>query len=301
MDFVPLTLEFQEKYRDLLSATPHKSSDYSFVTLWGWHSFGKYEVALAHGLAWLRAHPAGVPQLGAPVGNWHAVDWHKTLTEEFPEGVVFERVPSELASLIERAIPGQIEIEPQRHEWEYVYLVKDLVELPGGRFHKKKNLLSQFLRNPDWSFEPLVDELIPEVLAMQEEWCCWKNCNGSEALKAENEAVIRVLGSWKDLSGLMGGILRVGSRIVAYTVAEAFSEDTLVIHFEKGNPGYKGVYQAMNRIFLERMGTGFSWVNREQDAGDPGLRQAKMSYHPNRFVEKFRVRFLGNMGKAVVR
>ncbi len=49
----------------------------------------------------------------------------------------------------------------------------------------------------------------------------------------------------------------------------------------------------MNQLFLERMGSGFEWVNREQDMGDEGLRQAKMSYNPCRFVEKFRVRFLG--------
>jgi len=88
-------------------------------------------------------------------------------------------------------------------------------------------------------------------------------------------------------------VIRVDRRIAAYTVAEAISTDTLVIHFEKGNPQIKGIYQAVNQLFLERMGSGFEWVNREQDMGDEGLRQAKMSYNPCRFVEKFRVRFLG--------
>ena len=125
---------------------------------------------------------------------------------------------------------------------------------------------------------------------MQAEWSAWKDCSGSESLAAENEAVKRVLGSWDRLEGLLGGIIRVDGAIVAYTVAERFSTDTLVIHFEKGNQAFKGVYQAINQVFLEQGGERFAWVNRQQDAGEPGMRQAKLSYHPSRFVEKFRVR-----------
>ena len=53
----------------------------------------------------------------------------------------------------------------------------------------------------------------------------------------------------------------------------------------------KGIYQAVNNLFLERCGPGFSWVNREQDLGDEGLRQAKMSYNPSFFMKKYRVSF----------
>jgi hypothetical protein len=293
MDFTSLSLDLQDTYRTLFSMTPEKSSDYSFVTLWGWHAFARYEIAMAYGLAWLRVSPAGTPQWCSPVGNWHTVDWEEVLRKEFPEGATFERVPKALATLLSRTLPNRIEMEPQRPEWEYVYSVREMVELSGNRYHKKKNLLSQFLKYPDWSFEPLVAEKIPEVLAMQADWCAWKNCMGSPVLAAENEAILRVLGSWSDLSGLKGGILRVGNRIVAYTVAEALTEDTLVIHFEKGDTEYKGAYQAINQVFLECMGAGFSWVNREQDAGEQGLRQAKMSYHPAHFVEKYRIRYLG--------
>jgi hypothetical protein len=295
MEFAPLSLDFQREYRALLAITPEKASDYSFVNLWAWNAHRGYEVAMSSGLAWLRlSRPEAA--LWAPVGDWTAVDWERALPQQFPGGTLFERVPPLLASLWEQALPGQIQGEPQRSEWEYVYSLQDLVDLPGNRFHKKKNLLNQFLKSAEWSFESLGPETIREVLAMQADWCAWKDCAGSEGLAAENEAISRTLDAWDALGGLTGGVIRVKGQIAAYTVAEAFTGDTLVIHFEKGNPEIKGIYQAINQVFLERMGSGFAWVNREQDMGDEGLRQAKMSYNPSRFVEKFRVRFLGRNG-----
>jgi Uncharacterized conserved protein len=137
MDFAPLSLGFQREYRALLSATTEKASDYSFVNLWAWHAYRGYEVALASGLAWVRlSRPEAV--LWAPVGDWTAVDWERVLPEEFPEGAIFERVPPLLVSLWGQALPGKIQSEPQRSEWEYVYSLQDLVDLPGNRFHKKK-------------------------------------------------------------------------------------------------------------------------------------------------------------------
>jgi hypothetical protein len=66
----------------------------------------------------------------------------------------------------------------------------------------------------------------------------------------------------------------------------------LLIHFEKGDPAFKGVYQAINQFFLEHSEGDFSIVNREQDLDNPGLRKAKLSYHPIDFVKKYRVHLL---------
>ena len=77
---------------------------------------------------------------------------------------------------------------------------------------------------------------------------------------------------------------------MAYTVAERFAPDTLLIHFEKGNPDYKGAYQMINQAFLAHAAGGLRWVNREQDLDDEGLRRAKRSYHPEDFVRKYEVR-----------
>lgn len=83
--------------------------------------------------------------------------------------------------------------------------------------------------------------------------------------------------------------------MIAYTVAEALDETSVVIHFEKGCPHFKGVYQAINQIFLEQCCQGYEIVNREQDLGDLGLRKAKLSYNPVGFLEKYTVCLRGRL------
>jgi hypothetical protein len=72
-------------------------------------------------------------------------------------------------------------------------------------------------------------------------------------------------------------------------VGECLSKDTMVIHFEKGDTRYKGIYQAINKHFLAAQEDRFAYVNREQDLGDEGLRKAKLSYNPVLLLKKYDV------------
>ena len=90
-------------------------------------------------------------------------------------------------------------------------------------------------------------------------------------------------------AGIAGGALQVDDRLAAYTIAEQLPDGSTVIHFEKGDPDYKGSYQAINQMFLQNDPGVYTLVNREQDLGNDGLRKAKLSYHPVDFVRKYRV------------
>jgi hypothetical protein len=60
-----------------------------------------------------------------------------------------------------------------------------------------------------------------------------------------------------------------------------------VIHIEKANGVCPGIYQAVNQMFCAAAAAEFDFINREQDLGVPGLRQAKESYGPCAMVKKF--------------
>ncbi|MEZ4603774.1 MAG: phosphatidylglycerol lysyltransferase domain-containing protein [Desulfobacterales bacterium] len=87
---------------------------------------------------------------------------------------------------------------------------------------------------------------------------------------SENQPSKRCWRRGKLFDGLLGGCIRVNGEMVAYTVGELLEEDTLVIHFEKGNTDCKGIYQATNQMFENTVAAhpAIHYVNREQDLGD---------------------------------
>ena len=66
-------------------------------------------------------------------------------------------------------------------------------------------------------------------------------------------------------------------------------ENMAVIHIEKANPEFNGLYQYINHEFLMEEFPDVTWVNREDDMGIDGLREAKMSYDPADFARKYLV------------
>ena len=86
--------------------------------------------------------------------------------------------------------------------------------------------------------------------------------------------------------GMRGGLLRAEGRVVAFSIGEALNEDTVVVHVEKAFADVPGAYPMINQQFVIHETEGFTYINREEDTGAEGLRQAKLSYHPVYMVEK---------------
>ncbi|HDQ39805.1 MAG TPA: DUF2156 domain-containing protein [Desulfonatronum sp.] len=287
--FTPISLHDQERYLRFLAQCPQKASDYSFANIFGWAEEYNLEWSFADDLVWIRQQQ---PELTfwAPIGPWERIDWETHL--DMLRIAPFQRVPDELTRIWRERFAERLVASEARGQWDYLYSVQELIDLKGNRFHRKKNLLSQFQRNYQAVYHTLDMDCVERVLEMQHRWCTWKECTESRALEAENTAIGRVLQHWDGIPGLMGGALEVDGEIVAYTVAEALTENTVVIHFEKGHASYKGIYQAINNMFLASAARGFEYVNREQDLDDEGLRKSKLSYNPVRFLRKNNVRFL---------
>ncbi len=63
-------------------------------------------------------------------------------------------------------------------------------------------------------------------------------------------------------------------------------DDTMVVHIEKAYADVPGAYPMINQQFVLHETEGYTYINREEDTGAEGLRQAKLSYHPVFMVEK---------------
>ncbi len=79
------------------------------------------------------------------------------------------------------------------------------------------------------------------------------------------------------------------SKLEAFSIGENLNDNMAVIHIEKANPDIRGLYPYINQQFLVNEFSDIEFINREEDLGIEGLRKAKLSYHPSRFVEKYTV------------
>ena len=81
-------------------------------------------------------------------------------------------------------------------------------------------------------------------------------------------------------------IAKQAEKIVAFTVGEELCKDTFVVHIEKAFADVQGAYPMINQQFVEHECMDYTYVNREDDAGEEGLRKAKLSYRPAFLEEK---------------
>lgn len=288
LSFEPITLDRQSEYLSRFSKMPQKASDYSFINLWGWADIYGLRWAWDGPLVWIK-QTRGQPCYWAPVGSWEDVEWPGFFDRKPDLDVPITRIPETLLGLWENHLGPGVEVVETKGHWDYLYRATELASLKGNRFHKKRNLVNQFMKKYDFKFVSLGKEWMAPAMQMQENWCVWRDCESNETLNAENQVIEKIFQKWENLEGIFGGGLLVEDQVVAYTVGEKISKNTLLVHFEKGNPDYIGVYQAINQLFIDHFKTGLELINREQDLGDPGLKKAKRSYHPTGYIKKYRL------------
>lgn len=188
----------------------------------------------------------------------------------------------------EHLTPAGISAAEDRDSFDYLYLREELATLPGKRFHKKKNRINYFASRHRFSVERFEPGHLAGAQQLLCRWHCVQGADEGSSLALEAEAAGEALTLAPEL-GLSGVVVLVDERIAAFALGERLNRETAVCHFEKADPFIEGLAQLVNREFSDRLFPDCTYVNREQDLGDPGLRNAKKSYHPFRLVKKFRV------------
>ncbi|HBF32957.1 TPA: ABC transporter permease [Candidatus Sumerlaeota bacterium] len=277
--FAPITLEMRPVLHPLFQAVSNGVSEYAFANIYLFRETHHYAISQAGENNYIfTGTDADQPFFFTPFG----LPERKLLDELFQRFGSMKIVPGDQAHELD--LQG-FRIWEDRDNFDYLYTREDLSHLPGPKFHKKKNLINVFLRNHECIGRCLLESALPQAYAILDAWRAERGEDGDYA--AAREALEQM-----EYLQLCGGIYYVDDKPVAYVLGEenALGRNFL-IHFEKatGMTEYKGLYQFINRSFASILPDKYEFINREQDLGDPGLRQAKESYHPSQFVKKYRV------------
>ncbi len=207
------------------------------------------------------------------------------------EGIGLEFLPIPEYSLEEFRMFNPKSVEELYGYGDYIYDAEMLATLRGKKMSKKRNHVNRFQSEyPDWSYERLdrhnVPELLDEMDLIEDE------CSQTDAARIERELCRKFLREYgAGNENVVGGVLRVGGKVAAFAIGD-MRGDTLFVQVEKASRGINGSYEMICKLFASDMLKSYpslKYINREEDAGDPGLRKSKESYHPVKILRKYSV------------
>lgn len=183
-------------------------------------------------------------------------------------------------------------VEEDRDYFDYVYDAEKLRNLPGKKYHKKKNHVNAFLKEYDGRYDFRLMCCMEEghIENFLEQWREARDIEDEyHRVDYEMEGIKYVLNHCQMLKMRMGGVF-IDGKLEAFSIGSySHEEKTAYIHVEKANPEIRGLYPFINREFLRQGFEDAEFVNREDDMGLEGLRKAKLSYHPVRLIKKYNI------------
>ena len=282
MDFKKIKLEDFEKLKALLSGYRGRICDISPANLVFWRDW--YDISYWSG------ENAFAIRFGDmdDIVSYYCTPDRKTIDAIINHegaGVCFSCLTEEEVSFFTE----RYKCRDVRHseDWDdYLYASSDIITLKGKKYNGQRNHINKFNRlYPNSRFE----EISKENVAAVKEFCYgYFHDFGIERAKVagyEEKYLYEQLDNL-DVYSQHTGVLFVNDKVVGFSIGETVG-DTLIIHTEKANIAYEGVYPKLVQTFAGRYAENTKFINREEDCGEAGLRISKRSYHPVRMLGKY--------------
>jgi len=291
IQFKAISIADKEVITSFTLRSPYQNCDYSFANICSWRFLYHSEYAVVDDFLLIRFRleedkapvymcPAGLGDIGPSILRLEA----DSLSFGHPLWLL--GVTADGKNRLEQAFPGGFRYIPDRDYFDYIYLREDLINLIGKGYQAKRNHINKFTRLFRYDYMPITPDLVPECLKLESKWYCANHtAEDAQELSYERRSLTFALEHAAEL-GLLGGAICVNHQIVAFAFGAPINENTFGVHVEKADIHYDGVYSVINQAFAYHLPEQYTYVNREEDLGIPGLRQAKTSYHPTFLLEK---------------
>ncbi|MCL2817049.1 MAG: phosphatidylglycerol lysyltransferase domain-containing protein [Clostridiales bacterium] len=297
MNLKPISLQDKDLFNEYLAGCANRTALYNFTSLfiwrgWGGGTFWRVSEGALCVYKQIKDQTFNLPPISADENKAAAaVEELLAQSQKSSQPLVFYEVTEELLAFFSRRWPGKFEIKENRNGSNYIYNTADLISLSGKPYAAKRNHINSFVReHAGHALLPLTPALIPQCREYMREWLDSRGKEKNPALFAEFEGTMLALESFGHLD-YQGACLMSGREMFGFTIGEALNKDTVVIHIEKATAAVNGAYPLINQLFLRQFWQEFPFVNRCEDMGDPGLRKAKLSYHPCRMETVYTLRF----------
>ncbi len=294
----PVTFESHEKMAAYYKSFQTEISDISLTNVMLWKDKYHFHYFTLEGFLFLANVESDRIYFSMPIGDYSsheevlgAVKQLKAIMDKVAVPLVIKKADERFKDILV-AHGVDIEFESSRDESDYIYDFKEMKELSGNKFHKKKNQVNKFEKTtPAYEFKH-VNEVNPEMIRkLLDDWCADKDCKGNSNLEHEYKGLMAYLEHFKHHETPIG-LLFIEDELKGVIFGEVIAQNVLLIHIEKADQNYAGIYQMLGYAYYNALGDReIDFINREQDLGIEGLRKSKLSYHPVRLAEKFKIEF----------
>ena len=291
--FHPLTIDdkaIYEKY--LFSDKESRGCELSFSNLICW---GKHEIAFLDDFCVLFSSYGKHSFYPFPIGNGNVFPIIESIISDAKKRgitpIISSISPQNLEAFL--SVYGErVTVEGKLGSFDYVYDIDSLSTLSGKKYHKKRTHLNNFKKAyPVYEIEEITEDNLQKVKEMSELWYKRKQeLDPDNDISYEHNALCRALENFKKLK-LDGIMIKNGEEVLAFTMGSLLWRDTFDVQFEKAIPE---AYSAINYEFANYIKNKYpdiKFLDREEDMGALGLRQAKNSYYPHHMNEKYRAFF----------
>ena len=291
--FKPITLDTKSLIDSYTKPWMLECSDLSFTNLFIWGADGKMEYAEKNHVLYIKLDFIGVPVfLWAPIPMYGVdVDYRQAIYDgiEYMKNIgvepTFRSVWTPFLDKMLEACPELFSM-PTDIAWDYVYSRESLATLKGKKLHGKRNHINKFLsKYPEYEYKKLDPSMTSDCIALYDQWMTEKDEETEESLQNEKLSVELALNNMDSL-GLTGGTIYIDGKLCAFTVGERLHPHMQLIHIEKGDTNYEGIFPMINQQYVLHECEDVELINREEDMGIEGMRKAKRSYNPLKMIEK---------------
>ena len=284
MDFKKIEFCDKEILEPFLKSGDELTCEISFVNLLIWQPLYNNSYCIEDGILYLKSYDENIETYSIPFGDINVgfkklIDHCGSLPDVWAQdGPRFKKF-NELYG-------KYYDIYESRNEFDYIYNSSDLINLSGKKYHSKRNHISSFSKQYNWTYEDITHKNIKKVKDCAKIWYGQYENNLDEELKNEMYSVPLLLDNMEFLE-IIGGAILVDDKVIAFTLGSAVNENVYNIHVEKALPGYEAAYTVINREFAARNLQNYKYINREDDLGIEGLRKSKLSYKPEIILPKY--------------
>ncbi len=279
----PVELADKDEVNEFLELYPPEICELTFANIFIWRHWEKPQLTKIKGNLCVFCSPPDEPAYFLePVGE--------SFLDETVE-ICLDLAPrlSRVSERFLKKLKGRYSVQEDRDNFDYVYLTEELAELRGKKYDGKRNLIRKFEKNYQGEIRPLTEADLDGCLALVNRWEAdspEENRAADDLTRAASTAIREALFHFSALK--LGGIVaKISGQVQGFCLGEALNPQTVVVHVELANRQIAGLHQFMNRECARTIWKQYLYINREQDAGIPGLRRSKLSYHPHHFVKKY--------------